>query len=440
MKKHIFVSAFILLTVGCQPNSDGNLLSHSGIDPFTTKSANSDEGTVKTLQRGSVSRLDQTITAGQSSDDSAFNSNSSNAAISGMVFEAVVRLRMDLAGDSSTTPESEAFDKLFESVTGGEDLTFYQALKSNRYIFDLSLAEGKVNQMDINVLAQAFKQAAASYGLDVAAQELISQGILKRTALLMPLASQKMLAAVNGELLQKRVNTLAKSTALKFEDFCPSLSSFVTAAESFYEDKQYVLPTLIKNKIKYIKDTLKSEIAACAKGSGVRSEESMKNVESTFEMVTFDLGSLELYLTPRNDFNWEEYKNFKIKAYLAEALVASKAQLQAIDVDCSVNGEKLQSSATEVSENESVAFEYLVDGVAPIVLERMPSQRGLTLAFVAKDIKITNVKGMSFTKIKPETLVSAINLVPGISQEFSLLFTPKSTSVESILKCKAKGH
>ncbi|WP_413587499.1 hypothetical protein [Bdellovibrio sp. HCB274] len=440
MRKHILISTFILLTAGCQPNSDGNLLSQSETDLYTRNSKDSGEVSVKTLQGGQVSKYDQKITVEQSTEATQSQSQASaQEVIRAKVLDAVVRLRMDLAGIMNPTPETILLEKLIQESKDTNGIAFYRALKENRMPFALPLSP--TNVVDISLLAQAFKQAAAFYGFDTDSQEQISNAILKRSTLLAPLESQKVMASVNAELLQNKVNTLIEATALNFSAFCPSLNGFITSGENFYEDKQYALPSLIGRKLTIFKSILKSEIADCATGKISRTRSLIENVDSVVEAVGFDRGSLELYLTPANDFNWEEYKNYKVKAVLQEAKFPGQARLSFSDILCTIDGRQLQLTdiTSPAGGGEVAGFDYTLDGVNPLVLERSASQRGVTLAFVAQGIKVTTFNKMTLTKIKPDVLVPAVNLIPGQKQEFSLFFHSKKGSAESHLQCQVQG-
>ncbi|WP_413578628.1 hypothetical protein ACLVWU_08835 [Bdellovibrio sp. HCB290] len=440
MRTPILISTFIFLTAGCQPNSDGNLLSHNESDLFARESTNSSEGTIKNLQSYPVVKYDQKITDQQSSPQQPTQQGDSQEVkssrdISAKVFDAVIRLKMDLAGIKTPTAESEALYKLVYNSKDSDGISFYQALKAGKMPIDLQL--NTADFVEIRLLAQAFKQSAARYGFDETDQALVFDAILKRSSMLAPLESQRVLAAVNGELLQKRTNELILATSLKFKEFCPALKLFITAGENFYEDKQYTLPSLIKEKIASIKQILNSEISACAKSGLRRTQKNIENVETAVEAVSFDLGSLELYLTPASDFNWEEFKNYPVKAYLKEAKYTGKENLTFSDVVCTVDGKRINLAASVGAEKKPAEFEYGVDGVNPIVMLKSHAQKGVTLAFFAKKIKVTNFKGMTLTKIKPDILVPAVNMVPGQKQEFQLWFIPKSNPVESHLRCIA---
>lgn len=414
MRKHIFVSAFIVLTVGCQPSKDGTLLTQYETDLKNTGKHQHDTLVTKVQGYG----------AGAATTSSPSNEISLEDRAAASSYDAIVRLRMDLAGTVQETEETKLLEKLFSSTQGPASLPVQKAIEAKKIPFSIQLTEEqkKSNEIEISILAQAFKQIAVAYGFDEKSQDIIVKAITIRSRMLAPLESQKQMAAASGELLQEKINDLIKVSLADSKTYCSKLNAFLSAAEGFYGDTQYSLPSLLKNKINYIKSSLGAGASACT-----LDKETLMNVA---DAVAFDMGSLELYLTPRNTFNWEQFDNFKLKAPLAEAVAHSTGVLSPQEIFCKKNGEPLK-----VQEGGQ-AFDLLVNGAYPLTISKVEGQQGLTVAFISKGVDVTNFQKMTLTKIKPDVLVPAVSLIPGESREFQFQYLETADSAETLIACK----
>jgi hypothetical protein len=419
MKKHIFVSAFIVLTVGCQPTKDGTLLTHYETD--LKNSGKHQRDTLVTKIEGADSAKYSQGLNQEGTNSSAELSLEERAAVS--AYDAVLRLRMDLAGTTHPTEETELLEKLFKSTEGPGNLPVQNALKSKKIPFSIQLTEEQKNSPDVelSILTQAFKQIAATYGFDEKSQDTIVKAITTRSRMVAPLESQKQMAEASGQVLQEKLNDVIKASLSDRDTYCSKMSAFLSSANNFYGDSQYTLPLLIKNKINYVQSTL-SKSKECT-----QDKEALLSVA---EAVAFDLGSLELYLHPRNDFNWQEYDNFRLKAPLKEAVAKSTGSLSAEDILCKKNGEPLK-----VLEGGQ-SFDLPVQGAYPFMISKVEGQQGITIAFIAKGVKVTDFRKMSLTKIKPDVLVLAVSLIPRESAEFQFQYLESEHSAATLVSCK----
>ncbi|QDK45385.1 hypothetical protein DOM22_09585 [Bdellovibrio sp. ZAP7] len=414
MKKYIFLYAFIVLTVGCQPSKDGTLLTHYETDPFAGKSKDRQDTTVLKVD-GQVTQGYNTTTSESNIGGVAEEPSSVNDKALATVYDAIVRLRMDIAGTTDPGEDLKLLEKLLQSKQGAEGLDILKAIEAKKLALHFQLTDEEKSSPDVamNILAQAFKQMAAANGLDEESQSLISKAILTRAKMLAPSESQKSLAQVNGQLLQDKMNALIVAATTNKTAACAAMSTFAGAITNFYEDTQYSLPALIKNKIKYVRAELVGS-AQC--------QLSYASLLSVVDMITFDLGSLELYLTPKNTFNWENLEDYKIKAPLQEAVAMVKegkeiGTLAATDVVCKLDGGEVNFQ------------EY------PLKIEKAGNQRGVTVSFVAEKGKVPDFQKMNLTKIEPDILVLAVNVIPGSAVPFQFTFFNAKRGANSTIKC-----
>jgi hypothetical protein len=347
-------------------------------------------------------------------------------------YEAAVRMQMDIAGTQDTSEEMQLLEKLMDSSAGPDRVLVQDALKENKISIKLEIKDLENIQdkdAEITALGIAFKQIAEAYGFNETEQAGIQKAIIKRASLLAPLESQKQMAAASGALLQQKANALIKSFAIEKDTLCQALGDFSSAAESFYsKEAQYTLPALIQRKGAIMKSLVGEATEKCAANLQDTRELLGSNLPDAVEAMTFDLGSLELYLTPRNTFNWQEFENYKIKSLLYETAEVRKAKnrsaegsLEASQLACQLNGKDIALSSTLLK------------------IEKLPQQRGLTVSFNSQDAKITFFKGNTLTKIKPNILVAAINLIPGDNAQFQVSYQPQADAAASTLLCQVKG-
>ncbi|QLY27092.1 hypothetical protein [Bdellovibrio sp. KM01] len=414
MKKHIFVYAFIVLTVGCQPSKDGTLLTHYETDPFAGKSKDRQDTTVLKVD-GQATQGYNTTTPVSNIGGAAAESSSFNDKALATVYDAIVRLKMDIAGTREPGEDLKILEKLLQSKQGAEGLDVLKAIETKKLALNFQLTEEEKSAPDIemNILAQAFKQIAAANGLDDQSQALISKAIQARSKMLAPSESQKSLAQVNGQLLQDKMNALIVAATTNKTAACSAMPTFASAITNFYEDTQYSLPALIKNKIKYVR----AELAGAE-----QCQLSYASLLSVVEMITFDLGSLELYLNPKNTFNWENFEDYKIQAPLEEAVAMVKAgkeigSIATTDMVCKLDGVDVDPQ------------EY------PLRIEKASNQRGVTVSFVAEKGKVPDFQKMNLTKIEPDTLVLAVNVIPGSAAPFQFTFFNSKIGANSTVKC-----
>ncbi len=418
MKMHIFVFALIVLTVGCQPAKDGNLLSHYESDPFSTNFKERPDTTATKIDGQAMSGYSLTTSSEGSENTpevSAEAESSINEKALASAYDAIVRLRMDIAGTKDPSEEINLLEKLLQSKNGAGGVNVIKAVKEKKIALDIKLSEAEKSspEVEMTILAQAFKQIAAAYGFDDASQALIGKAILSRSQMLAPSAAQKSLAQVNGQLLQDKMNAVILTSATNKSQACVAMKSFSEAITNFYEDDQYSLPALIRNKVSYVRTTL---------SGSERCNLTYSSLLDAVEMITFDLGSLELYLTPTNEFNWELFENYKIKATLQEAVALVKAKkeigtLSPEDVICKLDG-----------------ADFNIQDF-PLKIEKAAKQRGVTVSFVDKGFKVNHFQSMTLTKINPDILVPAVNLIPGEDKKFDFtFFNPKKNS-DSTISC-----
>ncbi|WP_413294093.1 hypothetical protein ACLSU7_03105 [Bdellovibrio sp. HCB185ZH] len=414
MKKHILVYAFIVLTVGCQPSKDGTLLTHYETDPFAGKTQERQDATVLKVDGKPPQGYDTTVTESTPEEDSAGMSSFNEKAMA-TVYDAIVRLRMDIAGTMEPGEDLKALEKLLQSKQSAEGLDILKAIETKKLSLDFQLTDEEKSgpDVEIKIIAQAFKQLASAKGLDEESQTSISKAILARSKMLAPSESQKSLAQVNGQLLQDKMNALIVAATTNKTAACAAMPTFSGAITNFYEDTQYSLPSLIKNKVKHVR----AELAGSEK-----CQLSYASLLSVVDMITFDLGSLELYLTPKNTFNWENFEDYKIQAPLQEAVAMVKAgkeigTIATTDVVCKLDGGELDIQ------------QY------PLKIEKASNQRGVTVSFVAEKGKVPDFQKMNLTKIEPDTLVLAVNVIPGSAADFQFTFFNSKINANSTIKC-----
>ncbi|MBO9666780.1 MAG: hypothetical protein J7501_08190 [Bdellovibrio sp.] len=433
MRKHIFASTLIFLTVGCQPNSSNTMRSQSETVVLKAKTGD------KTNPHTSTEYSQGTTDSQESSDAQKTEIETSSTVksevisnISVLAYEAAVRMQMDIAGTQDPPEEMQLLDKLFTSKSGPAQVQVTAALKSNKISIKLEIKDLESTQdkdAEITALGIAFKQVAAAYGFPETEQNKIQKAIVKRASLLAPLASQKQMAAASGALMQEKANALIKSFATEKDTLCDSLTAFSSAADNFYsQEAQYTLPALIKRKGAMIKSFINEALTKC--GSDIQGTRTSlgSNLPNAIDAMTFDLGSLELYLTPRNTFNWEEFENFKIKALLYETAEVRQAQnhsadgtMDASQLICQLNGKEIALSETSLK------------------AEKQNQQRGVTVSFQAENTKVTYFYGITLTKIKPNILVPAINLIPGDKAKFQVSYQTQGDTATNTLICQVRN-
>ncbi|WP_413561398.1 hypothetical protein [Bdellovibrio sp. HCB209] len=438
MKTRIFVTAFIFLTVGCQPSKDGSLLSHSDTD--ITGRGFQDHGTTQVKQLSGGHNPILRLQGNYSAEDvsaSADPNTQLNSELTSALYDATVRMQMDLAGIKEYTNETQTLEKLLTSKAGPDGAPVLQALKKGTLSIDLQNLGLTSEGIKISVIAKAFKQVAVQYGLSEAEQKTVEQAVLSRSVMLAPLESHKSMAEANGSLLQSKVNEAVIAVG-KNQYICASIELLKTAAANFYgKEAHYVLPALTQTKGKIIAEMLNEVSEYCIREDKVSRKAMAESLTSAVEAISFDLGSLELYLHPKDTFNWPEFENYKIRSLVQE--VGLDADIALSDISCALNGKELQLREPQQSDSATVvAFDLPIAGAYPLTLEKNKMQKGVTLSFVASASRVTHFNGMTLTKIKPNILVPALNVIPDQKMYAQFKFTTSENSTENSVVCELK--